>query len=166
MGDLRVLLGELDKEPDRFQTFDVHIELAAAGKLIVYETRKRKGQTDSLYYGRSGPGDDSRQIAQGVAFAAIDHFMTLGQFVALDGNLGNLKGERTGEILSIGAQYPSCAVSFAYRKKGQPMAKAMFMVFVGFNDDEDAEHYVAALPDPSVLVSNRPLRSDKVYEWK
>src|SRR5690606_37506264 len=42
--ELRTLFAELDKQPDRFQTFHVHIELAAAGKLVVYEKTKRKGQ--------------------------------------------------------------------------------------------------------------------------
>lgn len=163
---LRALFAELDQHPERFQTYDVHIELAASGKLVVYETKRRKGQTDSLYYGRSGPGDSPRQIAQQTAFAAIDHFMALSQFLAFNGKLEKLKGEDAAETLTIGAQYPSCAVSFAYRKKGQPKAKAMFMIFVGFNDDQDAEQYVAKIADPTILVDSRPLRGDKVYEWK
>jgi hypothetical protein len=163
---LRTLFAELDQHPERFQTYDVHIELAAFGKLIVYETKRRKGQTDSLYYGRSGPADSPRQIAQPTAFAAIDHFMALSQFLAFNGNLEKLKGEEAAEALTIGSQYPSCAVRFAYRKKGQPKAKSMFMIFVGFNDDQDAEQYIAKIADPAILVDSRPLRGDKVYEWK
>ena len=163
---LRALLAELDQHPERFQTYDVHIELAASGKLIVYETKRRKGQTDSLYYGRSGPGDSPRQIAQATAFAAIDHLMALNQFLAFNGNLENLKGEEAAEALTVGSQYPSCAVRFAYRKKGQPKAMSMFMIFVGFNDDQDAGQYVAKIADPSILVDSRPLRGDKVHEWK
>ncbi len=162
---LRALLAELDQHPERFQTYDVHIELAASGKLIVYETKRRKGQTDSLYYGRSGPGDSPRQIAQATAFATIDHFMALDQFLAFNGNLENLKGEGAVEALTIGSQYPSCAVRFAYRKKGQAKAMSMFMIFVGFNDDQDADEYVAKIAHPSILVDSRPLRADKVYEW-
>ena len=161
---LRALLAELDRHPERFQTYEVHIELAASGKLVVYETKRRKGQTDSLYYGRSGPGESPRQIAQATAFAAIDHFMTLSQFLAFNGKLENLKGEDAAQSLTIGSQYPSCAVSFAYRKKGQPKARAMFMIFVGFNDDHDAEQYIAKIADPSILAESRPLRGDKVYE--
>jgi hypothetical protein len=163
---LRTLFAELDQHPERFQTYDVHIELAATGKLIVYETKRQKGQTDSLYYGRSGPGDSPRQIAQATAFAAIDHFMALNQFLAFNGKLEHLKGEEAAQVLTIGSQYPSCAIRFAYRKKGQPNAKAMFMIFVGFNDDHDADEYVAKIADPSILVDDRPLRADKVYEWK
>jgi hypothetical protein len=163
---LRVLLAELDRHPERFQTYDVHIELAASGKLVVYETKRRKGQADSLYYGRSGPGDSPRQIAQTTAFAAIDHFMALNQFLAFNGKLEKLKGEDAAQALTIGSQYPSCAVRFAYRRKGQPKAMSMFMIFVGFNDDQDAGQYVAKIADPAILVDNRPLRADKVYEWK
>lgn len=166
MRDLRVLFAELDSEPERFQTYDVHIELAAAGKLVVYETRRRKGQTDSLYYGRSGTNESPRRMTQATAFAAIDHFMGLSQFLAFNGHVDYLKDKNTTDALPIGAQYPSCAVSFAYRKKGQPKARAMFMIFVGFNDDQDAERYAASLSDPSVLVSSRPLRTGKIYEWK
>lgn len=163
---LRTLFAELDQHPERFQTYDVHIELAATGKLIVYETKRQKGQTDSLYYGRSGPDGAHRQIAQSTAFTAIDHFMALSQFLAFNGNLEKLKGEEAAQALTIGSQYPSCAVRFAYRKKGQPKAMSMFMIFVGFNDDRDAEQYVAKIADPSILVDSRPLRADKVYEWK
>ena len=56
VADLRTLFGELDRRPDLFQTFDVRLELAAAGGLVVYETKRRKGQTDSLYYGRTATG--------------------------------------------------------------------------------------------------------------
>jgi len=165
MRDLRVLFAELDSEPERFQTYDVHIELAAAGKLVVYETRRRKGQTDSLYYGRSGTDESPRRMAQATAFAAIDHFMGLSQFLAFNGHVDDLKDKNATDALPIGAQYPSCAVSFAYRKKGQPKAKSMFMIFVGLNDDRDAEDYVARIADPTILVETRPLRGDKVHEW-
>lgn len=165
MRDLRTLLAELDGQPERFQTYDVHIELAAAGKLVVYETKRQKGQTDSLYYGRSGTDESPRRMTQATAFAAIDHFMGLGQFLAFNGHVEDLKARNAADALPIGAQYPSCAVSFAYRKKGQPKARAMFMIFVGFNDDQDAEGYAAGLADPSILIDSRPLRAGRVYEW-
>lgn len=166
MRDLRTLLAELDGQPERFQTYDVHIELAAAGKLVVYETKRQKGQTDSLYYGRSGSDESPRRMTQATAFAAIDHFMGLGQFLAFNGHVEDLKARNAADALPIGAQYPSCAVSFAYRKKGQPKARAMFMIFVGFNDDQDAERYAAGLADPSILIDSRPLRAGRVYEWR
>ncbi|MCR6497472.1 hypothetical protein MUO32_00360 [Shinella sp. CPCC 101442] len=156
IADLRVLFLELDRSPDLFQSIDVHLELAAGGSLVVYETKRRKGQTDSLYYGRPTAGDANRQISQATAFSAIDRFFALGQFIAL-----------TGEATqTLDTQYPHCAVNFSYRKKGHPAARSMLMVFVGFNDEADALHYIAAIDDPSVFVSERPYRTAKAYEWK
>lgn len=155
--ELRSLFSELDQYPDRFQTFDVRLELAAAGGLVVYETKRRKGQTDSLYYGRSSQNGDNRQLSQASAFAAIDRFFALGQFVALSGE---------GEERPLDAQYPHCAVNFSYRKKGQPSARSMLMVFIGFNDDADAQQHVAAAEVGSVFVTERPCRGAKAYEWK
>jgi len=156
IADLRTLFAELDRSPDLFQTFDVHLELAAAGTLVVYETKRRKGQTDSLYYGRPGADDANRQISQAAAFAAIDRFFALGQFIAL-----------TGEATqALDTQYPHCAVNFSYRKKGYPTARSMLMVFVGFNDEADATDYVAKVENPAAFISQRPYQSAKAYEWK
>ncbi len=157
VAELRSLLSELDQNPDRFQTFDVRLELAAAGGLVVYETKRRKGQTDSLYYGRSSESGDNRQLSQASAFAALDRFFALGQFVALSGE---------GEARALDAGYPHCAVNFSYRKKGQPSARSMLMVFIGFNDEADALQYVSAADGGSAFVTERPCRSVKAYEWK
>lgn len=156
--DLRVLLSELDRHPELFQSFDVRFELAAAGGLIVYETKRRKGQTDSLYYGRSSATGTNQQISQAVAFAAIDRFLALGQFVALTGY-----GMPAGPVEG---QYPHCAVNFSYRKKGQPKSLSMLMVFIGFNDEADALEYVAASDAASVFVAERTYRGERAYEWK
>jgi hypothetical protein len=157
VADLRTLFGELDRQPNRFQTFDVRLELAAAGGLVVYETKRRKGQTDSLYYGRSTESGDNRQLSQASAFAALDRFFALGQFVALSGE---------GQVCALDAGYPHCAVNFSYRKKGQPSARSMLMVFVGFNDEADALQYVSAADGGSAFVTERPCRGAKAYEWK
>jgi hypothetical protein len=45
IADLRTLFTDLDSRPEGFQTFDVRLELAVAGGLVVYETKRRKGQT-------------------------------------------------------------------------------------------------------------------------
>lgn len=156
IADLRALFSDLDRSPDLFQTLDVHLELAAAGSLIVYETKRRKGQTDSLYYGRPAEAGSNRQISQATAFAAIDRFLALGQFIALTGEAGR----------TLDTQYPHCAVNFSYRKKGQPVARSMLMVFVGFDDDADASRYIAATDDPAAFVSERPYMAAKAYEWK
>lgn len=154
VADLRDLFAELDRHPERFQTFSAHLELAVAGGLVVYETTRRKGQTDSLYYGRPAGADANRQMPQASAFAAIDRFFALRQFVALTG---------AGEG-ALDARYPHCAVRFSYRRKGHPAAPTMLMVFIGFNDDADAAHYVAD-SDPALFVTDRPYRTERAHEW-
>ncbi|NYJ14044.1 hypothetical protein GGI64_005135 [Rhizobium leguminosarum] len=79
IADLRTLFAELDRHPERFQTFNVRLELVAAGGLIVYETKRRKGLTDSIYYGHSAETSSNHQISQSTAFSAIDRFFALGQ---------------------------------------------------------------------------------------
>lgn len=157
VADLRILFSDLDNRPELFQTFDVHMELAAAGGLVVYETKRRKGQTDSLYYGRASETAARQQISQATAFAALDRFFALGQFIALSGG----QSERP-----LDAGYPHCAVNFSYRKKGQSAAKSMLMVFIGFNDEADAQRYVSQADVPSAFVAERPFRAAKAYEWK
>ncbi|WP_439622586.1 hypothetical protein [Shinella sp.] len=158
IAELKSLFAELDRYPERFQTYTARFELAAAGNLVVYETRRRKGQTDSLYYGRSGATGANQQISQATAFAAIDRFFALGEFVALTGE--------AGARVEADTQYPHCAVNFSYRKKGQPVTRSTLMVFVAFNDEADALQYVSQAGDPSAFVIERPWRAEKSYEWK
>jgi hypothetical protein len=155
IAELRTLFAELNNESDLFQTLDVHIELIAAGSLVVYETKRRKGQTDTLFYGRPAEATSNRQISRETASAAITHFLSLGQFIALTG--------QTRQPLEM--QYPHCAVNFSYRKKGQSAGRSMLMVFVGFNDDADASAYAASANDPAAFVSARPYHTSKAYEW-
>ncbi|KQV42700.1 MULTISPECIES: hypothetical protein [unclassified Rhizobium] len=157
--ELRAVFSELDRHPEDFQTFSVHLELIAAGGVVVYETKRSKGVTDSLYYGRAGEGHPHQQLSKATAFQAIDRFFALGQFLAL---------AQLDESQSpvIDAKYPHCAVNFSYRKKGQPKARAMMMVFAGFNDDADAAGFLAALEGQSHLVTVRPYRASKFHEWK
>lgn len=157
VADLRTLFLELDRHPELFQTFDVRLELAAAGGLVVYETKRRKGQTDSLYYGRSAEAGVNQQISQASAFAAFDRFFALGQFVAL-------AGEQVKSPMD--ARYPHCAVNFSCRKKGQLNARSMLMVFIGFNDEADALQYVSEADGSSAFVAERPCLTAKAYEWK
>lgn len=158
LSELKVLLGELDKSPEHFQTFSVHVELAVAGGLVVYETKRKKGQTDSLYFGRSANSGTNKQISREAAFAAIERFLGLGQFIALSGQ------DTSGETLD--PQYPHCAIDFSYRKKGHPTARSMLMVFVGFNDETDALAYIEEAGQPSGFVDHRPYRGQRSYEWK
>lgn len=159
IANLRALFSELDRRAERFQTFDVRLELVAGGSLFVYETKRRKGQTDRIYYGRSATGA-SHQISQASAFLAIDRFFSLGQFLALT----RVTNGRSGSSV-IDTRYPHCAVNFSYRKKGQPVARSMLMVFMGFNDLADAQQY-AETTEPSVLVAERPHYTERCYEWK
>lgn len=156
--ELRTILTELDQRPEIFQTFDAHLELTAGGSVVVYETKRAKGLTDSLYYGRSARTGETIRMAQETAFAAIDRFLGLGQFLGLSGSLP------LGQ--AVDAAFPMCAVRFAYRKKGQPKARSMLMVLIGFNDDADALAYAAGLDDPSMLVTSRPFQGDRAHEWK
>ncbi|MBB5666046.1 hypothetical protein [Rhizobium leguminosarum] len=166
IADLRTLFAELDRHPERFQTFNVRLELVAAGGLIVYETKRRKGLTDSIYYGHSAETSSNHQISQSTAFSAIDRFFALGQFVALAGGIDNRAGSGSASAQAVDAQYPHCAVNFSYRKKGQPVARSMLMVFIGFNDEADALQRLSTIDDPSDLVAERPYRSLKSYEWR
>ncbi len=162
VSDLRILLTELDSEPERFQTFDARLELAVPGGLIVYETRRRKGQTDSLYYGRSSDNAANQRISQAAAFSAIDRFLALGQFVALAGDTAFADEQRR----PIDPQYPHCAVNFSYRKKGHPSARSMLMVFIGLNDETDALGYAETIAGPNELVQERPHHSARFHEWR
>ena len=156
--ELRALFSELNDDPEEFQTFSVHMELAAAGGLIVYETQRRKGQTDSLYYARTADAAANRQISQARAFAAIDRFLALGEFVALTGEGATAP--------TVDARFPHCAVNFSYRRKGHPAARSMLMVFIGFNDEADALGYVAAAGETPAFVAKRPFAGEKAYEWR
>ena len=159
IADLRSLFSELDRSPELFQSLSAHLELAVGGSLVVYETKRRRGQTDSLYYGRPTAGETNRQISQATAFAAIDRFFALGEFVALTGEAGT-----SGPALD--ARYPHCAVNISYRKKGHPAARSMLMVFAGFNDDGDALQFVSNATDQAAFVVERPHRAQKTYEWE
>lgn len=162
--DLRGLFTQLDRHPERFQTFNVRLELAASGSVIVYETRRSKGLTDSLYYGRSTDGANQK-ITQASAFSAIDRFFALGQFLALTDQTEDRNSGNEAQA-ALNARYPHCAVNFSYRKKGAPAARAMLMVFVGCNDEADAYDYVSKSSDVFVGSNQQPYRSARLYEWK
>ncbi|OQP86500.1 hypothetical protein BTR14_10835 [Rhizobium rhizosphaerae] len=157
IADLRRLFTEIDRAPETVQTCALRFELAAADALVVYETTRRKGLTDSLFYGRPAGAEAQQTIPQVAAFAAIDRFLALGQFLALTG-----EGE-AGKPLD--KRYPHCAVSITYRRKGQPKARAMRMVFIGFNDDADALAYGEGADD-GALVIHRPHVTAKAFEWR
>ncbi|MFN3720565.1 MAG: hypothetical protein ACK4UW_16840 [Rhizobium rhizophilum] len=155
---LRPLLAELHQSPDLFQTWDAHLELVAAGGLVVVKSKRAKGVVDSLFWGRAPKATENKQLPEATAFAAIDRFLGLGAHLALSDALPE------GTVLD--AAYPHCAVKFTYRKKGAPKAKSLSMIFIGFNDEADAIAYAERLGETLPLVTSRPLMSGKLHEWR
>ncbi|PYB75573.1 hypothetical protein [Rhizobium wuzhouense] len=155
---LRPLLAELLETPDLFQTWDAHLELVAAGGLVVLKSKRAKGLVDSLFWGRAPKATENKQLPQATAFAAIDRFLGLKAHLALSDALPE------GAVLD--EAYPHCAVKFSYRKKGAPKAKALSMIFIGFNDDADALAYAESATGTLPLVTTRPLMGTKLHEWR
>jgi len=159
--DLKVLLDEINAVPETFRSFDLHIDLAHKGLLFVYETKRKLGQTDSIYYARMAKTGANKQVSQKTAYDAVSAFFGLGQFVALTGDFADAT---TGKGVMVESEYPSCAIAFGYRKTGMPKAVSMRMIFLGFTGDADALAHAA--DEPSTLVGTRPFQSERVWEWK
>jgi hypothetical protein len=155
---LRPILTELHQSPELFQTWDGHLELVAAGGLVVVKSKRAKGVVDSLFWGRAPNAQENKQLPEATAFAAIDRFLGLGAHLALSDALPE------GPVLD--AAYPHCAVKLSYRKKGAPKAKSLSMIFIGFNDEADAIAYAERAAGSLPLVSTRPLMGTKLHEWR
>ncbi|MGQ2968000.1 MAG: hypothetical protein ACT6RF_04560 [Allorhizobium sp.] len=155
---LRPLLAELHQSPDLFQTWDAHLELVAAGGLVVAKSKRAKGVVDSLFWGRAPNAQENKQLPEATAFAAIDRFLGLGAHLALSDALPE------GAVLE--EAYPHCAVKFSYRKKGAPKAKSLSMIFIGFNDEAEALGHAERSGDILPLVSTRPLMGERLHEWR
>lgn len=155
--DLRSLLTELAQTPARFQSWDAHVELAAAGGLVVLQTKRAKGVVDSLFWGRPPKAAENRQLPEAAAYAAIDRFLGLGAHLAL--------ADALPAGVTLDEDFPHCAVRFAYRKKGAAKSRALSMIFIGFNSGKDAQTY-AERADDLPLVATRPLMTDRLHEWK
>ena len=150
--DLNATFQELHENPTRFQSYGLHLELKVSDTLVVYETKRRKGVTDSIYYARRPAGD--HQISADTAYKNMSAFLHLGQHVALTGD----------PVVELSGEYPFLAIDFAFRRLGGSQARSTKMILVGLNDDADAERYAATLP-ASTLISSRPYRSSHVWEW-
>ncbi|MBX9466681.1 MAG: hypothetical protein KL839_01870 [Rhizobium sp.] len=155
---LRPLLAELHQSPDLFQTWDAHLELVAAGGLIVVKSKRSKGVVDSLFWGRAPGSSENKQLPEATAFAAIDRFLGLSAHLALADALPE------GTVLD--EAFPHCAVKFAYRKKGAPKALALSMIFIGFNDEADALGYAERAEGALPLATSRPLMGERLHEWR
>jgi hypothetical protein len=154
---LRPLLTELHQSPELFQTWDAHLELVAAGGLVVVKSKRAKGLVDSLFWGRAPGSSENKQLPEATAFAAIDRFLGLGAHLALSDALPE------GAVLD--EAFPHCAVKLAFRKKGAPKAQSLSMIFIGFNDEADALAYAERFPGLP-LVTTRPLAGQKLHEWR
>ena len=158
IADLRSIFAELHQAPELFQTWDAHLELVAAGGLVVVKSKRAKGLVDRLFWGRAPNATENKQLPEATAFAAIDRFLGLGAHLALADALPE------GAVLD--PAYPHCAVKFAYRKKGAPKAKTLSMIFIGFNDEADARAYAARAAGTLPLAQTRPLTGAKLHEWR
>jgi hypothetical protein len=152
--DLKAALDDLHGNSDRYQTFDLHAELAMGANLLVYETRKRKGQIDTMAYARTPAGN--KPIAPDMARDRVLSFLAMQEHIALTGD----------PMISLNEEYPHAVISFEHRVKGAALKKSMKMIFAGVNDAEDAARYVTAAGNPAAIVSARPHSSKKLWEWK
>jgi hypothetical protein len=163
VNDLKILLDEINATPEKFRSFDLHIDLAHKDLLFVYETKRRLGQTDSIYYARMAKTGANKQVSQQTAYGAVSAFFGLAQFLALTAEKGSAEA---GEGATIDGDHPSCAVAFTYRRTGMPKAASMRMIFLGFGSEDEALAHAGRVADPSVLVGTRPWHSQRVWEWK
>lgn len=152
--DLKATLDDLHERPDRYQSFNLHVELAMGAQLLVYETTRRKGQTDTIAYARTPKGNS--QVSPAIAYQRVAAFLAMQDHIALTGN----------PMISLNDEYPHAVVSFEHRAKGAAFKSSMKMLFVGVNDAEDASRYLGLIGQPAAVVSARPHRSDKLWERK
>jgi hypothetical protein len=164
--DLKARIDALHADPEAFQTYDLTMEILARKSLVSYSWKRQKGQTDSLFYRRDTATGQGAQMQQQTAYAVFAGFFGLGQFLAATGRTAGLAEEQFAEALTVGWEYPTCAVHFAYRKRGQPKAASMKMLFIGLNGDADAATYEQALALDDLLVTARPFSSSVLWEWK
>jgi hypothetical protein len=164
--DLKKRVDDLHENPDEFQAYDLQMEILVRKTQISYALSRHKGQSDSLFYMNDTVSGKRSQLKQDVAFGMFEHFFTLGQFLAIAGKVTDLSEGEFTHLITADWIYPVCAVAFSYRKKGQPKAQSMKMLFIGLNNDGDARAYTAALNKPEFLVNRRPFSSNQLWEWK
>lgn len=164
--DLKARIDDLHTDPGSYQTYDLTMELLAQKNLISYAMSRKQGQVDSLFYRRDTASGQGTQMSQETAYRVFSGFFGLGQFLASTGRANGLGEEAFAQTLTAGWEYPTCAVQFAYRKKGQPRGASMKMLFVGLNGDADAATFEAKLTQPELLIGTRPFSTKLLWEWK
>lgn len=164
--DLKARIDDLHADADKYQTYELTIELLAKKMLVSYSMKKAKGQADSLFYRRDTTSGEGTQMQQQTAYGVFAGFFGLGEFLAFTGNTEGLDEKQFAEMLTADWEYPVCAVHFSYRRKGQAKATSTRMHFVGLNGEGDAGAYLQKLAPPDVIVERRPFSSDLLWEWK
>jgi hypothetical protein len=164
--DLKKQIDDLRENPDEFQVYDLQMEILVKKAQISYALSRHKGQNDSLFYMNDTASGKRSQLKEDVAFGMFQHFFALGQFLAVAGQATDLSEGEFTNLLTVGWTYPVCAVGFSFRKKGQPTAQSMKMLFIGLNNDEDAATYTQRLNQPGFIISRRPFATRQLWEWK
>ena len=166
VADLKQRIDDLHQNPDDFQVYDLQMEILVRKAQVSYALSRRKGQSDGLFFVNDTSSGKRSQLGQDVALKMFDHFFALGQFLAIAGTATEQSEAEFTNLITAEWTYPVCAVAFSYRKKGQPQAQSMKMLFVGLNNDEDAELYTRALNQPALFVGRRPFVAQQLWEWK
>jgi hypothetical protein len=164
--DLKARMDDLHADTAAYQTYELTMELLAQKNLVSYAMKRQRGQTDSLFYRRDTSTGQRAQMPQQAAYGVFASFFGLGQFLASSGRAEGLGEEQFAETLTADWAYPTCAVQFSYRRKGQSRATSMKMLFIGLNGDADAAAYEAQLARPALLIETRPFASTILWEWK
>jgi len=131
VADLKKQIDDLRENPDEFQVYDLPDGNSGQQGQISYALSRHKGQNDSLFYMNDTAAANAASSRRTLPLACSQHFFALGQFLAVAGEATDLsEGEFTNR-LTVGWTYPVCAVGFSFRKKGQPTAQSMKMLFIG-----------------------------------
>ncbi|OWV97410.1 hypothetical protein ATY81_08215 [Rhizobium sp. R72] len=166
VADLKARIDDLHANTDRYQTYELTMELLAQKNLVSYTEKKAKGQTEGLSYRRDFTTGQAVQMQQQNAYALFSGFFNLGQFLAFTGQGRQPDAKQFAELLTDNWRYPTCAVYLTFRQKGQPKTPSMRMHFVGLNGQADAAAYERKADRADNLVAQRPFSSAVFWEWK
>ena len=166
VSDLKARIDDLRVHVGHYQVYDLRFEVTIGKILVMGAMSCRKGTSDSLFHMADLASGKRNLVTDVKAFEALDYFCGLGQFFALNGgSVDPQNAAAVGMQLSMDSAYPICALTFSYRKKGQPKTASMKMVSVGLNDDADAQSYRAKLENPALIV-DVPVASPALWEWR
>jgi hypothetical protein len=164
--DLKARIDDLHANAERYQTYELTMELLAQMNLVSYSAKKAKGLTEGLSYRRDFTTGQAVQMQQQSACALFSGFFNLGQFLAFTGQGREQDAKQFAELLTDNWQYPTCAVHFVFRQKGQPKTVSTRMHFVGLNGEAEAAAYEQKTHRGGSIVQHRPFSSDLFWEWK